>query len=76
MVLVAGGLSACGAPKMPQPVRQPGSCDGPCPTSKIDHLVVIVQENHTFDTHFGHYCTAPSGSQPTCTAGRACERSR
>jgi phospholipase C len=54
------------------PHRAPGSCDGPCPTSKIDHLVVIVQENHTFDTYFGHYCTAPTGSAPTCTDGPAC----
>ena len=36
--------------------RAPGSCDGTCPASKIDHLVVIVQENHTFDSYFGRYC--------------------
>jgi phospholipase C len=36
--------------------RAPGSCDGTCPVSKIDHLVVIVQENHTFDSYFGRYC--------------------
>lgn len=60
-------LVACGSPK-----RKPGSCDGPCPASKIDHLVVIVQENHTFDTYFGRYCTAPTGSAPTCTDGPAC----
>src|SRR5690348_11338463 len=60
-------LVACGSPR-----RKPGSCDGPCPASKIDHLVVIVQENHTFDTYFGRYCTAPTGSAPTCTDGPAC----
>jgi len=54
------------------PVRKPGSCDGPCPASKIDHVVVIVQENHTFDSYFGRYCTAPAGSAPTCTQGPAC----
>jgi phospholipase C len=54
------------------PHRAPGSCDGPCPTSKIDHLVVIIQENHTFDTYFGRYCTAPTGSAPACTDGHAC----
>jgi phospholipase C len=52
--------------------RAPGSCDGPCPSSKIDHLIVVVQENHTFDDHFGRYCTAPAGSNPTCAAGPAC----
>ena len=54
------------------PERKPGSCDGPCPLSKIDHLVVVIQENHTFDNHFGRYCTAPAGSAPTCTTGPAC----
>ena len=36
--------------------------------------MVIVQENHTFDSYFGHYCTAPIHSNPDCTAGpRCCE---
>jgi phospholipase C len=52
--------------------RKAGSCDGPCPSSKIDHLIVIVQENHTFDSYFGQYCTAPTGSAPTCTDGPGC----
>ncbi len=52
--------------------RKPGSCDGPCPASKIDHLIVLVQENHTFDNYFGEYCTAATGSAPTCTTGPAC----
>ena len=38
----------------------------------IQHLVVIVQENHTFDSYFGRWCTAPTGSAPTCTTGPAC----
>jgi phospholipase C len=53
-------------------VRKPGSCDGPCPVSKIDHLVVVVQENHTFDNYFARWCTAPAGSSPTCTSGPGC----
>lgn len=40
--------------------------------AKIEHLVVIVQENHTFDSYFGGWCTAPTGSTPTCTQGPAC----
>jgi hypothetical protein len=51
--------------------------------NKIEHVVVIVQENHTFDAYFGRYCTAknpkapddpdfdPSWS-PTCTHGPSC----
>ncbi|MGZ3406406.1 MAG: alkaline phosphatase family protein [Polyangia bacterium] len=38
----------------------------------MDHLVVIVQENHTFDSYFGRWCTAPSGSSPACTSGAGC----
>jgi phospholipase C len=47
-------------------------CSGPCPQSAVKYLVVIVQENHTFDNHFGRYCTAATGSNPTCNTGPAC----
>jgi phospholipase C len=60
-------LAACGSS-----ARKPGDCDGPCPQSKINHLVVIVQENHTFDNYFGKYCQAQTGSNPTCTDGPMC----
>jgi phospholipase C len=43
-----------------------------CQASKIEHVVLIVQENHTFDAYFGKYCQAPTGSNPTCTSGPAC----
>ncbi len=52
-----------------------GGGDGaaaPKPRTKIEHLIVVVQENHTFDTYFGKYCTAATGSGPTCTTGPAC----
>lgn len=45
---------------------------GICQTSKIEHVVLIVQENHTFDAYFGKWCTAQAGSNPTCTSGKAC----
>ena len=32
----------------------------------------MVQENHTFDNHFGRYCTAAPGSNPSCNTGPAC----
>jgi phospholipase C len=47
-------------------------CSGPCPASKVKYLVVIVQENHTFDDHFGAYCKAAAGSNPTCNDGPMC----
>jgi phospholipase C len=45
---------------------------GLCAHSKIEHVVLIVQENHTFDSYFGHYCQAAAYSSPTCTQGSAC----
>jgi phospholipase C len=41
-------------------------------SSEIKHVVLIVEENHTFDNYFGGYCTAAAGSNPTCTSGPAC----
>ncbi len=32
----------------------------------------MVQENHTFDAYFGRYCSAATGTNPTCTTGPAC----
>ncbi len=40
--------------------------------SNIKHVILIVQENHTFDTYFGAYCTAAVASNPTCNVGPAC----
>lgn len=45
---------------------------GACTASSIEHVVLIVEENHTFDSYFGHYCKAPAGSNPTCTTGPNC----
>lgn len=39
---------------------------------QIKHVVLVVQENHTFDTYYGRYCSAPAGSNPTCNDGPAC----
>ncbi|GAC1580927.1 MAG: hypothetical protein NVS3B20_11750 [Polyangiales bacterium] len=49
-------------------------CEGgvDCSISNIKHVVIIVQENHTFDSYFGRYCTAITGSNPTCTEGPGC----
>lgn len=41
----------------------------------IKHVVLIVQENHTFDNYYGRWCQAPAGSNPSCTSGpNCCER--
>src|SRR5689334_5456720 len=61
-------LSAChSTPAAPPP---PGTCVGTC--SAIEHLVFVVQENRSFDSWFGGWCTAAPGSNPTCTSGPAC----
>jgi phospholipase C len=62
-----------------------GSCGNPCGANEqclngqctwqgtnIQHVVLIVQENHTFDSYYGAYCTAAAGSEPTCTGGPGC----
>src|SRR5437764_6703464 len=38
----------------------------------IKHVVLIVQENHSFDSYFGKYCTAETGSKPACHDGPGC----
>ena len=45
---------------------------GACRDSNIQHVVLVVEENHTFDAYFGRYCQAPAGSNPTCTTGPSC----
>jgi hypothetical protein len=45
---------------------------GACRDSSIQHVVLVVEENHTFDAYFGRYCQAPAGSNPTCTSGPSC----
>ncbi|MFO0614651.1 MAG: alkaline phosphatase family protein [Polyangiaceae bacterium] len=45
---------------------------GKCRQSKIEHVVVLLQENHSFDNYFGRYCKAPTGSNPACEEGPSC----
>ncbi len=65
----AGGSADASRVESDAPSADGATCDG---GACIQHLVVIVQENHTFDTHFGAYCTAAPGSSPTCNDGPAC----
>lgn len=50
------------------------SCDdGSRPTeSNIEHLIVLIQENISFDAYFATWCEAPPDSEPTCTSGATC----
>jgi phospholipase C len=61
------GACACGSPDG----GPDAGVDGGWHTN-IEHVVVIVEENHTFDSYFGSYCTAPAYSNPTCTKGAKC----
>ena len=45
---------------------------GPATSSNIQHVVIVVQENISFDSYLGTYCTAPTGSDPSCTDGPGC----
>jgi phospholipase C len=79
LVLTTAGCVAGGANEDAGGDSDNKSHNTGCPTalpaclgSNIEHVVLIVQENHTFDSYFGRYCQAPSGSNPTCTAGSTC----
>lgn len=43
-----------------------------CTRSKIRHVVLVVQENHSFDSYFGRWCKAAAYSAPACTDGAKC----
>lgn len=47
------------------------------PLRRIEHVVLIVQENHSFDSYFGQYCsgqtcTDRACSALSCTSGPSC----
>ena len=55
------GLSACtSGPVTPHPATAPPLASGPAPdatlaATKIKHVVVVMQENRSFDSYFGTY---------------------
>jgi phospholipase C len=67
-----GGFGDGGAPGDGGGSGDGSGGDGAVGTSNIEHVVIIIQENHTFDAYFGRYCTAPAGSNPTCNTGPSC----
>jgi phospholipase C len=76
--LIAGGCGngSNGSPDMamsPDMTLAPACGGADCTTtSSIKHILILVQENHTFDNYFGKYCTATTGTNPTCNTGPAC----
>ena len=62
-------LVACGKKKPTLPDGG-AACGATC--SPIEHLVFVVQENHSFDNYFGGWCSAAPGSNPTCNTGPSC----
>jgi phospholipase C len=66
--VVAGALLACAAVACSD---APGG-GGSGASSNIEHLVVVVQENISFDSYFATWCQAPAGSNPSCNEGPAC----
>ena len=58
-----------------KPTFRPTSKPTQCRTktaSSVKHLIVIISENHSFDSYFGRYCLAPTYSNPTCNYGPHC----
>ncbi len=75
--MLASALTACGGGSGTGGVGGGGGSGPVCPDAGasgtgIAHVVIIVQENHTFDAYFGQWCSAAPGSNPTCTAGPSC----
>jgi phospholipase C len=50
----------------------PACANGGASGKGVPHVIVVIQENHTFDTYFGAWCKAAPGSSPTCTDGPNC----
>src|SRR5262249_6797338 len=69
--LVALGSIAVGCTAESPPIVELNTSP-PRSGSRIHHLVVAVQENHTFDAYFGRYCKAEPGSAPSCNRGPDC----
>ena len=52
--------------------RDPAAVPVAPTASAIRHLVVVIPENHSFDSYYGRYCHAMPGSNPSCVTGRDC----
>ncbi len=46
--------------------RSPGAAQGPWTTTPIEHFIVLMQENHSFDNYFGTYPGADGFPDDLC----------
>ncbi|CAF5129812.1 unnamed protein product, partial [Rotaria sp. Silwood1] len=54
-------------------VINPNICKRPTSiTSTVKHIIIIISENHSFDSIYGRYFQATTGSKPTCNFGPSC----
>lgn len=54
-------------------VVNPDICkSSPSTTSAVEHMIIIISENHSFDSIYGKYCKATTGSKPSCNSGPSC----
>lgn len=72
LLLLAALVPACSSGSDDVSPAGPTCDPGGTSTTKIRHVVIVMQENHTFDNYFGSYCTAPPGSAPSCNEGPSC----
>jgi phospholipase C len=65
-LVLAASLATVAAVALPGPAHSADSTAEP--QSDIKHVVVIVQENHSFDNYFGPYCDATHACEGTGAA--------
>ena len=69
-------LACAGPERSPDPgptTADAGAPDAGGAAARIEHVVILVQENHSFDSYFGLYCAGPTGTPfPTPCSGRGC----
>src|SRR4051812_21971452 len=67
---LALAVTACG------PAASETAMDSDLSSPVVQHLVILLQENHSFDNYFGLYCNGPQGTPfpSNCTGRGCCER--
>jgi len=62
-------------PSQTLPALASGVWEAPTRAAPLRHLLVILQDGHSFDGYFGRYClgtAGPGGAPPACEDGAAC----
>jgi phospholipase C len=69
LLCAALASAACG----PSASSAPDDASTELAAPAVEHLVILLQENHTFDGYFGLYCAGPTGTPfPSPCQGRGC----